>query len=1063
LRYETAVPLGRGATGEVLRAWDPHLERAVALKLLRSDDPELVERMQREARLQAKVRHPNVAEVYEVGEWEGRPYIAMQLVDGAPLDEAAAGLPLAGRVRLLAAVARAVHAAHEVGLIHRDLKPGNILVERGEDGEPTPFVVDFGIARETAAAGQTVTGQMLGTPGYMSPEQARGETTGLDRRSDVFSLGAVLYEVLTGTPPFASDSAVDSLVRVLAEDPVPPSRRAPELPRDLETVVLRCLEKEPDCRYPTARDLAEDLERFLADRPVAARPVSRRERLRRRIRRHPLASALGAGAVLALLVLGAVAAWSAWTARERAEAAQRFGAEAERMASTMRQAHLAPLHDLTPEKRWVEERMDRVRRDMERLGGTATGPGHRALGEGWLALGRLDAARRHLEAAWEAGHRTPETAYALGRTLAGLYAEERELAQRKRNPEERAALLAELDAELEEPALRYLALAEASPSVSPSYLRGLIAFVDGRFDDAAAAAREAREESPLQWEAALLEGRAVYQRSIAALWAGRYDETLAEYRRARVPLEVAAEIGSSDPRVWERLCSSSQLVVDVHRATGRSIEEPFRASLAECGKARLADPARPGPWEKSARAWWRWSEELRHRGEDPREALGQVVRNARRAAELDADGAHLGYNLEALAWWIRGEYELNRGVDPRPFLERGRRAARAAIAANPGYRHAHNSLGVMYHIEADHLDSIGVDSQAAWTAAGEAYGRALEVDPEYTYAWNNRGIVIQKLAEEAMRRGEDPEPLLAEALSDLEAALALNPAYDSALANRGVVHLLRAEHRWKQGLDHEPDLAAGIASTERANEVNPSFPNARSGLANLHLLRARIAAADGGDPAPALAAARAAARAGLDINPEHGPSAAALAESFVVAAEQAAEAGRRDDGALAAARDGCRRLLEINETSEEAMLLMARAAIAEARTAPRPDAAWADAESWLARARETTAGARPYLLGGRLALARARRAAADERAPGAALADGLAAVAEARRHRAPVDEAARLEAELWLERARWEARTGGDPAASRAAALELIGPLLERRPRDREARELRSRLAAVGR
>jgi serine/threonine-protein kinase len=187
----------------------------------------------------------------------------------------------------VATVARAVHAAHSEGLIHRDLKPGNILVETGEDGRPEPFVVDFGIAREAAVAGQTVTGQMIGTPGYMSPEQARGETTRLDRRSDVFSLGAVLYQVLTGRSPFEGDSAVDSLVRVLESDPVPPRRLVPGLPRDLATIVLRCLEKDPDRRYGSARELAEDLDAFLDGRPIAARPPGLLRRIARPVRRHP--------------------------------------------------------------------------------------------------------------------------------------------------------------------------------------------------------------------------------------------------------------------------------------------------------------------------------------------------------------------------------------------------------------------------------------------------------------------------------------------------------------------------------------------------------------------------------------------------------------------------------------------------------------------------------------------------------------------------------------------------------------------------------------------------------
>jgi serine/threonine protein kinase len=173
----------------------------------------------------------------------------MQYIDGRPLDEAARCLGLEQKVALVRTVAEAVHAAHAAGLVHRDLKPANILVERTEDGELKPWVVDFGIAREHAVEGATVTGQVLGTPGYLSPEQAHGEVSTIDRRSDVFSLGVVLYELLCGGRPHAGDSDIEALVSLLAGEVVPLRKRAPHLPRDLETVVMTCLEHDRERRY----------------------------------------------------------------------------------------------------------------------------------------------------------------------------------------------------------------------------------------------------------------------------------------------------------------------------------------------------------------------------------------------------------------------------------------------------------------------------------------------------------------------------------------------------------------------------------------------------------------------------------------------------------------------------------------------------------------------------------------------------------------------------------------------------------------------------------------------
>jgi len=294
MRYATAVPIGRGATGEVVRAWDPELEREVALKILRRDDPGLARRMQREARLQARVEHPNVCRVYEVGETdEGRPYIAMEYVAGRPLDEAAAGMTREQRVEVVRRVAEAVHAAHGVGLVHRDLKPANVLVtETG--GRLEPKVVDFGIARDESAERLTMTGQLLGTPDYISPEQARGELGAVDRRSDVFSLGAMLYELLGGRTPFGGGSTAETLSRVLACDPPPLRAVAAGVPADLEAVAMRCLEADPERRYPTAAALAEDLGRYLRGEPVTARRRGAAARIVRTVRRHPVAAVLAA-------------------------------------------------------------------------------------------------------------------------------------------------------------------------------------------------------------------------------------------------------------------------------------------------------------------------------------------------------------------------------------------------------------------------------------------------------------------------------------------------------------------------------------------------------------------------------------------------------------------------------------------------------------------------------------------------------------------------------------------------------------------------------------------------
>lgn len=209
-RYEQVEYVGQGGMAKVYKAYDATLRRTVALKFLLGESPELSERLLNEARAQARIEHENVCKIYEAGETDGKLYIAMQYIHGKTLRKLAPEISLEQKIRIVAQTAEAVHAAHRVGLIHRDLKPANILVERSQEGDLTPYVVDFGLARGPEAGGLTKTGTVMGSPWYMSPEQAKGNVSQLDRRSDVYSLGATLYEVLAGKPPFEAAAGARS-------------------------------------------------------------------------------------------------------------------------------------------------------------------------------------------------------------------------------------------------------------------------------------------------------------------------------------------------------------------------------------------------------------------------------------------------------------------------------------------------------------------------------------------------------------------------------------------------------------------------------------------------------------------------------------------------------------------------------------------------------------------------------------------------------------------------------------------------------------------------------------
>jgi WD40 repeat protein len=331
--YEVLEELGRGGMGVVYKARQLSLHRVVALKMIlaggHAGTGELA-RFRTEAEAIARLQHPHIVQIYEVGEHEGRPYFSLEFCAGGSLDRKLGGTPLPANeaASLVETLARAMHAAHEKGVVHRDLKPANVLL--AEDG--TPKITDFGLAKKLDEAGQTASGAVMGTPSYMAPEQASGKSQAIGPVTDVYALGAILYECLTGRPPFKAATLMETLHQVLTDEAAPPRRLQSQTPRDLETVCLRCLEKRPERRYASALELADELRRFLAGEPVKARPVGMLERAAKWARRRPTLAA-AYGLLLAVLVLGVGGGGATWLWL-RAEKALSDAEAARHMAET---------------------------------------------------------------------------------------------------------------------------------------------------------------------------------------------------------------------------------------------------------------------------------------------------------------------------------------------------------------------------------------------------------------------------------------------------------------------------------------------------------------------------------------------------------------------------------------------------------------------------------------------------------------------------------------------------------------------------------------------------------
>jgi serine/threonine-protein kinase len=456
-RFEQATLIARGGTADVFRAFDTTLHRFVAIKVLRGSGGGARDVVLREARAQAQVEHPNVCRIYEVGAIGSQPFIAMQLVEGDTLSRIRLELGATERLRVLRDVAEGMAAAHARGLIHLDLKPGNILMERLGEGGFRPLVTDFGLYLSEGGGAEEVLRQRwlpIGTPPYCSPEQLARDWAAIDRRSDVYSLGVTLYMLLTGQSPFV-ETEPDALHEAILSGRVLRLRqRTPELAPDLEAIVHRAMALKVADRYDTARNLAADLDRFLKGEPVTANTSGLLYATRKWILRNRLLTAALGLAVLALL---GSALWIAWHSHRTREWA-RLSVHYERLLQDTQFSMLdlaKPLHDTRASRDTAMGMIVEAEQSLGKEGAFARGPLHLALGRLYLEQGFLEKAQLHLEASLRSGFGAQDTEVYLGMTLLMRYFTE--LGDCSLVPEaERSRRVATAVLQFKEPALRCL-------------------------------------------------------------------------------------------------------------------------------------------------------------------------------------------------------------------------------------------------------------------------------------------------------------------------------------------------------------------------------------------------------------------------------------------------------------------------------------------------------------------------------------------------------------------------------------------------------------------------------
>lgn len=545
-RYQLKAFLGEGGMGCVFKAWDRFLNRTVALKFMKRQSGQTERHMLREARLQALVDHDHICKVYEVGRHQGLSFLCLQFIEGRPLQEIALDLPLEAKLLLMAKVADAVHEAHRHGLIHRDIKPNNILVGEDASGQWKPYVMDFGLARRLEEPHSTQTGTPQGTPRFMAPEQVRGDRQAIDRRTDVYGLGATIFYLLTAQPPHPQvDQA--ALFWAIMEHQAPSLRKVkPSIPKDVDAVVRTALAKEPQHRYGSAQALAKDLKRFLQGLPVKANPLKLWQRWHYLIKRHRRSAVFALASIATILCVFLWGVFSTHRTEKQAEITQEFIQRVEEVEAYYRREMMLPVHDITVARRELLSRMEGLKRRIGVLGKPAVGPGHEALGRAHLALGDFARSKHHLQVAWDDGWKKPEVALAMGHALHGLYGQALSRSESLRDVDQRQQARVLAHKAYRQPAKTYLSAIKTWDPGQFLEASALLAVVEGREADALKRWDQLVEMRPWYFEALVFQGQTLTQWGNRCRDQGDLADGKTHYAHALEKLSKALEVGRSD-------------------------------------------------------------------------------------------------------------------------------------------------------------------------------------------------------------------------------------------------------------------------------------------------------------------------------------------------------------------------------------------------------------------------------------------------------------------------------------------------------------------------------------
>jgi serine/threonine-protein kinase len=631
---------------------------------------------------------------------------------------------------------------------------------------------------------------------------------------------------------------------------IPPRKINPLIPEDLEIIVMKCLEKQPSLRYNDAKELAEDLKRFLEGEPIKARPHSWNYKIIKKVKKYKIPINLFLFAVIAFLIVLLLWHRSLQISQKQLQISMDFNQSIRYIEELLRHAYTSPLHDIRAEQKEVLIEIEKIKNQMLSIGEPANGPGNYAIGKAYLLLKDYENSKKYLELSKKSKYETPELFYALGQLYGTIYSNKVEDAEKIQDQQIKKAVIKELEKQFKIPAINYLSKSKNIKIESPEYIEGQIAFYEEKYDQAIEKLKLAYNKISWLYEAKRLEADIFVILGQNQQNKANYEQALKYYKQAESAYKEAIEIGRSDNTNYEGMCNLWNIRFRMEALDkGGMVEPNFSNAIKECDKALVAYPESTHAYKLKAILYNNLAEYEQFHGINPLPNIENALKNINTAIQIKPKDNAL-YNTLTFIYIKKANIEYEKGIDPTNTLNLAIQAAQKSFGLYPNDYITHNNVGIIYLLAAAHDLDSEKDPSGNINKSIEHFENAIKLENNFAYAYNNMGRSYWLLSKYLIKKNQDPSNSILKSIELYDTALKIQPNFLMALNNKGVSFFQYAEYQIKQGISPDASLDNAFLAFQQAQKINPNSPDILRKIAHTYLLKSEYYSIHGKNPIP---------------------------------------------------------------------------------------------------------------------------------------------------------------------------------------------------------------------